>query len=117
MYKSTYASTYKPAAGTKSDFEKLLAKFAEKGNVRFEEFSAIWREMKMPLIFAGRKDDQECREVIIVMRVTVKMFLDNLIIIISQNMIVLSCNTFPVTGVLYLLLCMYHGCKFNWLHK
>lgn len=62
MYKSTYASSYKPAAGTKIDFEKLLAKFTEKGSVRFEEFSAIWRDMKMSLIFAGRQDDQECRE-------------------------------------------------------
>lgn len=63
MARSTYSTSYNPAAGAKTDFEKLLAKFAETGSVRFEEFSAIWREMKMSLIFAGRQDDQECREV------------------------------------------------------
>ena len=63
MARSGYASTFNPAAGAKSDFEKLLGRFTETGSVRFEEFSAIWVQMKMPLIFAGRQDDRECREV------------------------------------------------------
>ena len=54
---------YQPAAGVKSDFEKLLTKFSETESVRFEAFNQLWKEWKLPLIFSGRQTDRECREV------------------------------------------------------
>lgn len=35
----------------KADFEDLLGRFQAKASVRFEDFSAIWREMKFSAIF------------------------------------------------------------------
>ena len=54
---------YSPAAGVKTDFVTLLSKFAETNSVRYTEFATLWCGMKMSLIFAGRQEDRECREV------------------------------------------------------
>ncbi|KAM4664344.1 snRNA-activating protein complex subunit 1 [Discoglossus pictus] len=40
-------------AGLKVDIETLLGRFQETDSVRFEEFSAIWRDMKFSTIFCG----------------------------------------------------------------
>lgn len=47
----------------KLDIETLLNKFTKLESVRYDQFAPIWREMKMSMIFAGRQNDIECREV------------------------------------------------------
>ncbi|XP_062902509.1 snRNA-activating protein complex subunit 1b isoform X2 [Mobula hypostoma] len=41
-------------AGLKTDYERLLLHFQQTGSVRYEEFSAIWRDMKFSTIFYGK---------------------------------------------------------------
>ncbi|KAM4690622.1 snRNA-activating protein complex subunit 1 isoform 3-T3 [Rhinophrynus dorsalis] len=45
--------------GLKVDCETLLSRFQETDSVRFEEFSAIWRDMKFSQIFFGGMRDLE----------------------------------------------------------
>ncbi|XP_030070719.1 snRNA-activating protein complex subunit 1 [Microcaecilia unicolor] len=45
--------------GLKTDCETLLHRFQESGSVRFEEFSAIWKEMKFSTIFYGKTGQLE----------------------------------------------------------
>ncbi|KAK3108890.1 hypothetical protein FSP39_018062 [Pinctada imbricata] len=49
-------------AGVRSDFEQLLQRFTDTETVRYENFAAIWRDMKMTFLFAGRLNDRETRE-------------------------------------------------------
>lgn len=53
---------YNPTNGVRTDFEALLQKFTETESVRYEEFAAIWRDMKFSLLFAGRQDDREVQD-------------------------------------------------------
>ncbi|XP_033762777.1 snRNA-activating protein complex subunit 1-like [Pecten maximus] len=53
---------YTPAVGIKEDFEDLLQRFIATETVRYENFVEIWRDMKMPLIFAGRQSEREVCE-------------------------------------------------------
>lgn len=53
---------YNPANGVRTDYETLLQKFTETESVRYEEFAAIWRDMKFSLLFAGRQDDREVQD-------------------------------------------------------
>lgn len=50
-------------SGVISDIETFLNRFAQSGSLRYTEFSRIWRDMKFSMIFAGRQNDRECREV------------------------------------------------------
>jgi len=50
-------------AGVRDDFEELLQRFTATETVRYENFVEIWREMKLPFIFAGRQSEREAREV------------------------------------------------------
>ncbi|XP_029454011.1 snRNA-activating protein complex subunit 1 [Rhinatrema bivittatum] len=45
--------------GLKTDCETLLGRFQESASVRFEEFSAIWKEMKFSTIFYGKTGQLE----------------------------------------------------------
>ncbi|KAF4099407.1 hypothetical protein G5714_019533 [Onychostoma macrolepis] len=45
----------------KSDCEELLGRFQQTESVRFEEFSAIWREMDFSCVFFGTQSDHEKR--------------------------------------------------------
>ncbi|KAL1254620.1 hypothetical protein QQF64_016849 [Cirrhinus molitorella] len=45
----------------KSDCEELLGRFQQTESVRFEEFSAIWREMDFSAVFFGTHSDHEKR--------------------------------------------------------
>ena len=56
-------SFYRPMVGVREDFNSLLTDFVATKSVRFAEFVLLWRARKMPLIFSGRQDDRECREV------------------------------------------------------
>lgn len=53
---------YNPTNGVRTDFETLLQKFTETESVRYEEFAAIWRDMKFSLLCAGRQDDREVQD-------------------------------------------------------
>ncbi|CAI4232844.1 unnamed protein product [Auanema sp. JU1783] len=48
-------------AGIKYDLDQLLMKFKEDDSVRFREFSKVFRELEMELIFYGR---QNCAELV-----------------------------------------------------
>lgn len=56
---------FSPAAGVASDFDRLLALFERKNSVRYEVFLLCWKEMNFELIYSGRQDDRECREVLL----------------------------------------------------
>uniref|UniRef100_A0A8C1SSD3 Small nuclear RNA activating complex, polypeptide 1a n=1 Tax=Cyprinus carpio TaxID=7962 RepID=A0A8C1SSD3_CYPCA len=45
----------------KSDCEELLGRFQQTESVRYEEFSAIWREMDFSSVFFGTQSDHEKR--------------------------------------------------------
>ncbi|KAK9956361.1 hypothetical protein ABG768_014099 [Culter alburnus] len=45
----------------KSDCEELLGRFQQTETVRYEEFSAIWREMDFSSVFFGTHSDHESR--------------------------------------------------------
>ncbi|RXN15212.1 snRNA-activating complex subunit 1-like protein [Labeo rohita] len=45
----------------KSDCEELLGRFQQTESVRYEEFSAIWREMDFSTVFFGTDSDHEKR--------------------------------------------------------
>uniref|UniRef100_A0A8C1ATP8 Small nuclear RNA activating complex, polypeptide 1a n=1 Tax=Cyprinus carpio carpio TaxID=630221 RepID=A0A8C1ATP8_CYPCA len=45
----------------KSDCEELLGRFQQTESVRYEEFSAIWREMDFSSVFFGTQSDHENR--------------------------------------------------------
>ncbi|XP_074146410.1 snRNA-activating protein complex subunit 1 isoform X1 [Sminthopsis crassicaudata] len=45
--------------GLHSDFETLLTRFQETDSVRFEDFTALWRDMKFHTIFYGRTRHME----------------------------------------------------------
>lgn len=49
-------------AGLKTDFERLLLRFQQTESVRYEEFSAIWREMKFSTIFYGKMGKTDSRK-------------------------------------------------------
>jgi len=51
------------SVGIVEDFETFCEKFTATKSVRYEHFLAIWKEMQMSQMFAGRQSDQECREV------------------------------------------------------
>ena len=50
-------------AGVKTDFDKLLSLYCKEKSVRYEVFAAIWKKLRMSLIFSLRQTDYECREV------------------------------------------------------
>ena len=54
---------YNPISGLRTDIDNLMDRFSKTESVRFDEFSKVWKGMKFSLIFAGRQDDRECREV------------------------------------------------------
>ncbi|OWF40500.1 snRNA-activating protein complex subunit 1-like [Mizuhopecten yessoensis] len=86
-----YLHKYTPAKGIKEDFEDLLQRFIATETVRYENFVEIWRDMKMPLMFAGRQTEREVRE-----------FIEECFRIASQY--VLAPYNFQVrVGALYLL--------------
>ena len=49
--------------GVSSDIEQLMSCFSQTNSVRYAEFNKIWKDMKFPMIFSGRQNDRECREV------------------------------------------------------
>ncbi|XP_078262890.1 snRNA-activating protein complex subunit 1b [Rhinoraja longicauda] len=49
-------------AGLKTDFERLLLRFQQTESVRYEEFSAIWRDMKFSTIFYGKMGKIDSRK-------------------------------------------------------
>ncbi|XP_069772364.1 snRNA-activating protein complex subunit 1b [Narcine bancroftii] len=49
-------------AGLKTDFERLLLRFQQTESVRYEEFSAIWRDMKLSTIFYGKMGKVDSRK-------------------------------------------------------
>ncbi|XP_048394134.1 snRNA-activating protein complex subunit 1b [Stegostoma tigrinum] len=49
-------------AGLKTDFERLLLRFQQTESVRYEEFSAIWRDMKFSTIFYGKTGKNDGRK-------------------------------------------------------
>ncbi|XP_072424453.1 snRNA-activating protein complex subunit 1-like [Chiloscyllium punctatum] len=49
-------------AGLKNDFERLLLRFQQTESVRYEEFSAIWRDMKFSTIFYGKMGKNDGRK-------------------------------------------------------
>ncbi|XP_078418376.1 snRNA-activating protein complex subunit 1b isoform X1 [Cetorhinus maximus] len=49
-------------AGLKTDFERLLLRFQQTESVRYEEFSAIWRDMKFSTIFYGKMGKTDGRK-------------------------------------------------------
>ncbi|XP_061169548.1 snRNA-activating protein complex subunit 1-like [Saccostrea echinata] len=56
--------TYNPGKGVRTDYEALLKRFTETDSVRYDEFSAIWRDMKFSQIYAGRQDEGELQDFI-----------------------------------------------------
>lgn len=58
-----FRDAYNPTRGVKEDFSKLLETFSTRKTVRYEDFAELWRSMKFSYLYAGRKNDRECREV------------------------------------------------------
>lgn len=62
--------SFNPTNGVRTDFESLLQRFTETDSVRYDDFAAIWREMKFPMMYAGRhvhvptkgQDDREVQD-------------------------------------------------------
>ncbi|XP_078573586.1 snRNA-activating protein complex subunit 1-like [Branchiostoma floridae x Branchiostoma japonicum] len=52
------------AVGLRTDCERLLQLFTETNSVRYEQFSALWRQTNFSLIHYGRKEAREQREFI-----------------------------------------------------
>uniref|UniRef100_V9KZQ7 snRNA-activating protein complex subunit 1-like protein n=1 Tax=Callorhinchus milii TaxID=7868 RepID=V9KZQ7_CALMI len=48
-------------SGLRTDLEELLSRFQRTETVRYEEFSAIWRDMKFSAIFNGRMKNTDRR--------------------------------------------------------
>ncbi|XP_046350070.2 snRNA-activating protein complex subunit 1-like isoform X1 [Haliotis rufescens] len=57
-----FRDAYNPTRGVKEDFSKLLETFSTRKTVRYEDFAELWRSMKFSYLYAGRKNDRECRE-------------------------------------------------------
>ncbi|XP_046573654.1 snRNA-activating protein complex subunit 1-like [Haliotis rubra] len=57
-----FRDAYNPTRGVKADFNKLLETFSTRKTVRYEHFADLWRSMKFSYLYAGRKNDRECRE-------------------------------------------------------
>ncbi|GAB6033597.1 Small nuclear RNA activating complex, polypeptide 1, 43kDa [Chamberlinius hualienensis] len=65
-------------AGVRIDCKKLLEKFIATSSLRYDEFSAIWREMNMSYIFYGRADYRELLEFTeAILNLTKNMWLNN----------------------------------------
>ncbi|XP_019635016.1 PREDICTED: snRNA-activating protein complex subunit 1-like [Branchiostoma belcheri] len=52
------------AVGLRTDCERLLQLFTETNSVRYEQFSALWRQTNFSLIHYGRKEAREQKEFI-----------------------------------------------------
>ncbi|XP_066302244.1 snRNA-activating protein complex subunit 1-like [Branchiostoma lanceolatum] len=52
------------AVGLRTDCERLLQLFTETNSVRYEQFSALWRQTNFSLIHYGRKEARQQREFI-----------------------------------------------------
>uniref|UniRef100_UPI00358F74FC snRNA-activating protein complex subunit 1 isoform X2 n=1 Tax=Myxine glutinosa TaxID=7769 RepID=UPI00358F74FC len=83
------------AAGARSDCERLLDRFCQSQSVRFEDFSAAWRDMNFSLIFYGRAEDREQ-----------KVFTEELLHVASRFLLP-SYNFQVRVGALYLLYGLY----------
>ncbi|XP_036405231.1 snRNA-activating protein complex subunit 1-like [Megalops cyprinoides] len=80
----------------KADFEELLRRFQQTETVRYEEFSAIWREMNFSSIFYGAMSSNEIR------------LFSRLTLIVAYQYFLPPYSFQIRVGGLYLLYSLYH---------